>query len=108
MGAFENRAAQNETLFRSVNEQIEKLGRESSERYLQFVCECSNVACTEQIQLTIGEYEAVRSEGRRFAILPGHLTEEIEHVVRTTDRYLVVEKDTPDAVRIAEISDPRD
>jgi hypothetical protein len=108
MGVFENRAAQNETLFRSVNEQIEKLGRESTERYVHFVCECSSVSCTEQIQLTIGEYEAVRAEGRWFAILPGHLTEEIEHVVRTTDRYLVVEKDTPDAARIADFSDPRD
>jgi hypothetical protein len=105
---FEERAAQNEVLFRSVNEQIEKLGRESAQEHVRFVCECSNGACTEQIQLTISEYEEVRSDGRWFAIVPGHVTERIEHVVRTTDRYLIVEKDTPAAAEIADISDPRD
>jgi hypothetical protein len=29
-------------------------------------------------------------------------------VVRTTDRYVIVEKDTPAAVEIAETLDPRD
>ncbi|MDX6424613.1 MAG: hypothetical protein QOD52_18 [Gaiellaceae bacterium] len=111
METFEERAAQNEALFRSVNEQIEKLGQvesKSGQRPIAFVCECSDGTCAEQLQLTIGEYEEVRSEGRWFAIVPGHLTERIEHVVRTTDRYLIVEKDTPAAVEIAEISDPRD
>ena len=108
MSAFEDRAAQNEVLFRSVNEQIERLGQETDQQYLQFVCECSNGVCTESLQLTLREYEEVRSHGRLFAIVPGHLTEQIEHVVRTSDRYLVVEKDTPDAVEIAEASDPRD
>lgn len=107
MSTFEDRAAQNEVLFRSVNEQIERLGRESDQRYVQFVCECSNGECTEPIQLALSEYEHVRAEGRRFAIVPGHLTPEIEHVVKTTDRYLIVEKDTPDAVAITEHSDPR-
>ncbi|HXK15509.1 MAG TPA: hypothetical protein VNH45_13320 [Gaiellaceae bacterium] len=105
---FEERAAQNEVLFRSVNEQIEKLGRDSDQQYVQFVCECSNGACTEQMHLTLSEYEEVRSDGRWFAIVPGHLTEQIEHVVRTTDRYLIVEKDTPEAAEIADSSDPRE
>jgi hypothetical protein len=104
----EERAAQNEVLFRSVNEQIERLGRDSDQRYVDFVCECSDGECTERIQLTIGEYEAVRSESRWFAIVPGHVAARIEHVVRSTDRYVVVEKDTPDAAEIADISDPRD
>ena len=108
MTSFEDRAAQNEVLFRSVNEQIERLGRDTDQQYLQFVCECSNGECTDSLQLTLGEYEEVRADGRRFAIVPGHLTEQIEHVVRTTDRYLVVEKDTPAAVEIAETTDPRD
>jgi hypothetical protein len=110
MGTFEERAAQNEALFRSVNEQIEKLGQvesKSGPHLIAFVCECSDGTCAERIHLTIGEYEEVRSEGRRFAIFPGHLTAQIEHVVRTTDRYAIVEKDTPASVEIAEVSDPR-
>ena len=110
MSAFEERAAQNETLFRSVNEQIEKLGEveRGSSRHHGFVCECSDGTCSQQIHLSITEYEHVRSEGRWFAIAPGHLTPEIEHVVHSTDRYLIVEKDSPAAVEIVEISDPRD
>jgi hypothetical protein len=108
MAAFEERAAQNEVLFRSVNEEIEKLGRESAQQHVQFVCECSNGSCSEQIQLTIPEYEEVRSDGRWFAIVPGHITEQIEHVVRATDRYVIVEKDTPAAGEMADGSDPRD
>ena len=106
MGAFEERAAQNEALFRSVNEQIEQLGH--IERLVAFVCECSDGTCTQKIELTIAEYEEVRSDARWFAIRPGHLTNEIEHVVRTNERYVIVEKDTPDAAAIVEDSDPRD
>jgi hypothetical protein len=106
----ETRAAQNEALFRSVNEEIEKLGQveRSGERFTAFVCECSDGTCAEQLQLTTSEYEEVRSESRWFAIAPGHLTEAIEHVVRTSDRYLIVEKDTREAAEIAESTDPRD
>ena len=50
----------------------------------------------------------MRSDGRWFAVDPAHVTEEIEHIVRTNERYVIVEKDTPVAVEIAEISDPRD
>jgi hypothetical protein len=107
---IEQRAAQNEALFRSVNEQIEKLGsvEPGSHHRIAFVCECSDGGCSQQIPLTLSEYEEVRSESRWFAIAPGHVTQAIEHVVRATDRYLIVEKDTPGAAEIAEDSDPRD
>lgn len=110
MSAFEERAAQNEALFRSVNEEIEKLGHVagSSDRLTAFVCECSDGTCAVQVQLTIAEYEEVRSKSRWFAVAPGHVTDEIEHVLRENDRYVIVEKDTPEAARIAEVTDPRD
>jgi hypothetical protein len=110
MSSFEERAAQNEALFRRVNEEIQKLGQvqQSGELFTAFVCECSDGTCAEQLQLMISEYEEIRSESRWFAIAPGHLTEAIEHVVRTNVRYLIVEKDTPAAADIAERSDPRD
>jgi hypothetical protein len=111
MDPREERAAKNEALFRSVNEEIEKLGlfeSESAERLAAFVCECSDGTCADQVQLTLAEYEEVRSESRWFAVAPGHVTAEVEHVVRTTDRYLIVEKDTPGAAEIAESTDPRD
>ena len=110
MDPMEQRAAQNETLFRSVNEEIERLGQGvgPEPRYTAFVCECSDGTCAERIQLTIAEYEDVRSHSRWFVTAPGHVNLRIEHVVRTTDRYVIVEKDTPRSATIAEISDPRD
>jgi hypothetical protein len=110
MSPFEERAARNEVLFRSVNEEIEKLGQVqgSVERFTAFVCECSDGTCAEQVHLTISEYEEVRSESRWFAVVPGHVTDEIEHVVRTNDRYAIVEKDTKGAAEIADVTDPRD
>jgi hypothetical protein len=111
MSTFEERAAQNEALFRSVNEEIEKLGRvalDTKEHRAAFVCECSDGACTVQVELSASEYEEVRSESRWFVVSPGHVTSEIEHVVKTTERYAIVAKDTPQAVEIVETSDPRD
>lgn len=108
MTSYEERAAQNEVLFRSVNEEIERLGRESAQRHVEFVCECSDGTCAERIQLTIPEYEEVRSESRWFAIVPSHVATRIEHVVRSTDRYVIVEKDSPVATEVVDISDPRD
>ena len=109
---FEHRAARNEALFRSINEEIEMLGlaTESNpeERRIGFLCECSNDSCIETVQLTIPEYEEVRSGSRWFAILPDHVTDEIEHVVQAHPHYVIVEKDTPVATRIAEGTDLRD
>jgi hypothetical protein len=50
----------------------------------------------------------VRSQSRWFAIYPGHVTQQIEHVVRATDRFVIVQKDAPVAAEIADVSDPRD
>jgi hypothetical protein len=111
MDPVKQRAAQNEALFRRVNEEIETLGQVEpgpEPLYTAFVCECSDGTCAERIQLTIDEYEDVRSQSRWFAIAPGHVNERIERVIRLTDRYLIVEKDTPSSATIAEISDPRD
>jgi hypothetical protein len=111
LSKFEERAAQNEALFRSVNEEIERLGfgnPYSEDRLIGFICECSDSNCTANVQLSIPEYEEVRSVSRWFAVLPDHVTEAIEHVVQTHDRYVVVEKDTPTAAQIAEETNPRE
>jgi hypothetical protein len=110
MESFEQRAAQNEALFRSVNEEIEKLGQVDGgpgTHLTSFVCECSEGTCAEKVQMTVDEYEEVRSNGRWFVVASGHVNPPIEHVVRENECYLIVEKDTPEAAEIAESSDPR-
>jgi hypothetical protein len=99
------RAAMNEATFRKVNEGME-VGQDPS-GLLSFVCECGRLGCNQLIQLTRPEYEGVRQNSRRFAILDGHELLEVEAVVERHDRYLVVEKvDDPEA-EIVEHTDPR-
>jgi hypothetical protein len=60
----------NEATFRKVNEGMEA-GQDPS-GLLTFVCECGRLGCNKLIQLTRPEYEGIRENPRRFAILDGH------------------------------------
>ena len=90
----EIRAARNQALFRSVNERLRKMNDAISSFTGTFVitCECADRTCIEQIEIAPDEYEAVRAHPRQFAVLPGHIYPDVEHVVRETPVYVVVEK----------------
>lgn len=98
------RAAKNQSLFREVNEHVESLA--DTNTFTLFVCECFDESCAEHVPLTVEEYEHIRSRPDHFVILPGHLDPEIEEVVETCDRFLVVAK-LGAGRRIAEEMDPR-
>jgi len=104
------RIAENETIFRAANERV--AGWEESQLQarrgepLTLFCECANLGCREKIELTGHEYEAVRADSVRFAVVPGHVYPEAESVVEDHDRYVVVAEHA--AVReIVEQTDPR-
>jgi hypothetical protein len=90
----DERAARNEAMFRRVNERLEEVneGFQVITDKAQFVCECASIDCTEQIELTLPEYEAVRRGSTHFVIKPGHLLPDEEQVVERRRQYLVVEK----------------
>jgi hypothetical protein len=98
------RAAENQSLFREVNERIEELRPPST--FVEFVCECSTDPCNEMVELTQQEYAALRSDPNRFAVSPGHVVPEAENVVDRTDRYEIVAK-LGAGVPVAERLDPR-
>ena len=107
---FEERVARNEALFREVNERVQDL----AERFATtaavptgFVCECANADCTEVVDVPLPIYEQVRRNPRRFIVLPGHVLAEVEQPIEETAAYVVVEKNTPTTVKIAERHDPR-
>jgi hypothetical protein len=58
-----------------------------------FFCECGRDDCRAHIELTVRQYEAVRTDFRRFALLPHHLIPDVERVVEDHGNYVVVEKD---------------
>jgi hypothetical protein len=99
------RIAMNEATFRKVNEGME-VGQDP-EGLLTFICECGRMGCSELIQLTRREYEGIRKDPQRFAILDGHQILEAEKIVERHDRYVVVEKSGDPEAEIVEHTDPR-
>jgi hypothetical protein len=95
----------NEATFRKVNEAM-RTG-EDAEGLLTFVCECGRLGCDRLIQLSRAEYETLRDDPRRFAILDGHEILEAESIVERHDRYLVVEKGGDPEAEVVEQTDPR-
>ena len=101
------RIARNEATFRSINEDIER-GRDAEDdrTLVGFVCECGSADCSRLIELTPAEYEQVRSDPCRFAIVNGHEIESVETVVERHDRYAVVRK-LESSGAVAKETDPR-
>jgi hypothetical protein len=104
----QKRIAQNETSFRDINERLEQGLRNvrHTPELLSFICECGDRSCEEFVSLSLAEYEAVRRDSRRFAVVPGHVFPEAERVVADNERFMVVEK-TGDAVEVTDAADHR-
>jgi hypothetical protein len=99
------RAAENQSLFRTVNERLVALN-ETFEDFVEtalFVCECADTTCIERIKITLPEYRRIRENPRRFFVAPseGHVLPEVENVVEARERYFVVEK-IEDGAKVAE------
>jgi hypothetical protein len=103
--AGRQRVAMNEATFRRVNEGMEA-GQDDS-GLMSFVCECGRLHCTDIIRLSRREYEHVRSNPRRFAIVDGHEIPEAEEIVARNERYLTVEKNEGSEAELVENTDPR-
>ncbi len=69
-------------------------------------CECGNAACRATLRLTVAEYEELRQDARRFAVVHEHVIERVERLVERRQRYSVVEK-VAGAGELAEAHDPR-
>ena len=108
MEAREQRLAQNEALFREVNEKVEAIATQhgGDDHVYEFYCECANADCSLQVPATLAEYEAVRAHSTRFLVAPEHWLPAIETVEQRTDRFWVIEKHG-EAGRFVEHLDPR-
>ena len=107
------RQARNEAFVREVNERINALNREAAEsgavegdESFRFHCECGREGgCPEEFWMTLAEYEVVRAQDDRFALVPGHETDGLERVVERNERFLIVDK--VDEVEAFVADDPR-
>jgi hypothetical protein len=103
------KGAHNQALLREVNERIEKLADDAA--HPEFLCECADTNCVEVLELSIAEYESIRSSPVRFPVKPGHDYPEFERVVEENEHYenehyVVVEK-FGEAARVVTKLDPR-
>ena len=107
-GQRQQRAGAGEATMRDVNEGIERgqwPGDEDTP--VGFRCECARVGCNRLVELTVRQYEHIRSHPRRFVVVPGHELPDVEMVVATQPGYVIVEK-RDQAGAVAEQSDRRD
>jgi hypothetical protein len=62
-----------EDVFRNVNDRIAEKGSEFALRLpWPFLCECSDMSCFARLELTLEEYEELRSHPGRYLTVPGH------------------------------------
>ena len=104
------RTGENEALFREVNERLREREEDHSAWSipLQWICECADEACTERIEMSLSEYEELRSEPTHFAVVPNekHVSSGVEEIVKKFQDYWVLEK-IGVAAEIAEETNPR-
>jgi hypothetical protein len=101
----DERIALNESRFREVNEGIEE-GRREREGLVPFVCECGLLGCNAVVEVTLREYEEVRSGSRCFLVAPGHGAS-FDELRREEGRFDVVRKPDGPLGELADRTDPR-
>jgi hypothetical protein len=75
------RVAENEVLFRQVNELVVSGGRRAAETF-EVICECEDTGCMEHIRVTTEGYERARNEATDFLLKAGHEKPEFETLVK--------------------------
>jgi hypothetical protein len=104
----EERMARNEAMFREANERAkaweERHGLEGEVEL--YFCECAKPDCREKVSLREADYERVRSDSRRFVIVPGHELPDVETVIEQHEGWAIVEK-APEVTPTVEARDPR-
>jgi hypothetical protein len=90
---FAERAGRNEDIFRQINQRID----EGAEQHhvasaLPFHCECSDLTCTETIELDPATYDTIAANPLHFIVKPKHQVDEIEKIIAEHEAFYVVEK----------------
>jgi hypothetical protein len=89
------RVAENELLFRHVNEQIRTLDARlgaSGGDLQDFLCECGDPQCTDRVPLTVEEYERIHTDPITFVIVHGHENPRVETVIDRHERFSIIRK----------------
>jgi hypothetical protein len=99
------RVAENEILFREVNEHVVGGSRRYAENF-EILCECADPTCMEHIHVTTESYERARDQPTDFLLKPGHAKPEFETTIESHEEFVLVRKNG-EAAAIARKLDPR-
>lgn len=99
------RVAENEVLFRQVNEHVVAGGRRAAETF-EVICECEDTGCMEHIRVNTEAYERARNEATDFLLKSGHEKPEFETVIESHEGFVLVRK-TGEAAALAKQLDAR-
>ena len=81
-----------ENVFRDANDAIAEHARDRDwEAMVPFLCECSDRRCFGRLDLTLAEYDEIRSQPQRYMVCPGHEVPDALLMERD-ERFAVVEK----------------
>ncbi|MDT4933784.1 MAG: hypothetical protein QOK11_1676 [Pseudonocardiales bacterium] len=75
-----------ENVFRQINESLLKLDNP------RFVCECSDVSCTEPIDVSTETMRSLHEDHDLYVIKPAHINTDLEELVEDHDEFVVVRK----------------
>ena len=93
-----------------MNERIERVSTslQATTESFSILCECGDASCTEQLEVSLRDYERIRRDPTLFFVRSGHEDPDVEQVVEQTENYDVVCKNAGEAAEIARKLDPRD
>ena len=90
------RAVENESVFRRVNNEIESTAAARRAEDATFLCECADPTCRATIELALAEYRWIRRHPTYFVVAAGHEdtldSESSGRVVRWSLSSSVIEK----------------
>ena len=89
------KAAKNEAISRTLNEGLAKGEDRWPSVEPTFICECKDLACTQEIVVPLDVYKRVRQNPAHFVLVPGHIDAEIERKIDEGPGFEIVEKIGP-------------
>jgi hypothetical protein len=99
------RVAENEVLFRRVNDHVVAGGRRPAEKF-EILCECADTGCMEHVRVTTESYERARGQPTDFLLKPGHAKPDFETIIESHEDFVLVCK-SGEAAAIARKLDSR-
>lgn len=61
-----------------------------------FICECNDGDCVDTLELSLKEYDRIRSVPAWFVLMPGHADPALDLLVDENDEFVVVEHSSED------------